>query len=170
MTLAADRSTTAAPTTEDLLLHHQVEQFLVRLQNAIDEHRYLDWLEMFVPEGVYSVIDQLNKNDQGMYLTYDDGLEARKQRVAYLMGYWKVPRARTLHAVTNVLVTAATDERVEARSKFTVYRTDREGYTIFHASGEYFDEFDRGTEGLLLRRHDIVIDMNVLPDDFTELL
>jgi 3-phenylpropionate/cinnamic acid dioxygenase small subunit len=86
------------------------------------------------------------------------------------MGYWKVPRARTLHSVTNVLVTATTDERVEARSKFTVFRTDREGYTIFHASGEYFDEFDRGAEGLLLRRHDIVIDMNVLPDDFTELL
>ncbi|HEY7281971.1 MAG TPA: aromatic-ring-hydroxylating dioxygenase subunit beta, partial [Actinomycetota bacterium] len=84
--------------------------------------------------------------------------------------YWKVPRARTLHSVTNVLVTSASEERVEARSKFTVFRTDREGYTMFHASGEYFDEFDRTPAGLLLRRHDAVIDMNVLPDDFTELL
>jgi len=170
MTLAADRPTTDAPTVEDLLLHHRVEQFLVRLQNAIDDHRYIAWLDMFVPEGVYAVIDQLNKNGHGMYLTYDDGLEARKQRVAYLMGYWKVPRARTLHTVTNVLVTFAGDDRVEARSKFTVYRTDREGYTKFHASGEYFDEFDRSDGGLLFRRHGVVIDMNVLPDDFTELL
>src|SRR5690348_4352131 len=113
MTLAADRPTTAAPSMEDLLLHHQVEGFLVRLQNSIDEHRYLDWLEMFIPEGRYSVIDQQNRNEHGMFLTYDDGLEARKQRVAYLMGYWKVPRARTLHTVTNVLVIAASEDLVE---------------------------------------------------------
>src|SRR5919198_3760813 len=97
MGIATQPTTTGLPTLEALLLTRQVEEFLIHLQNVIDEHRYPEWVELFVAEGVYSVIDHQNANDQGMYLIYDDGLEARKERMAYLMGYWKVPRARTLH-------------------------------------------------------------------------
>jgi p-cumate 2,3-dioxygenase beta subunit len=170
MTLAAETKAGALPEIETVLLRHQVEEFLSRLQSAIDEQRYLDWLELFVAEGVYSVIDHENSQSHGMYLIYDDGLEARKERVAYLMGYWKVPRSKTLHTVSNVLITSTEKDELEARSKFTVHRTDREGVTAFHTCGEYHDEFERSESGLLLRRHNAVIDMNVLPDDFTELL
>jgi 3-phenylpropionate/cinnamic acid dioxygenase small subunit len=170
MTIAAESKAIALPEVEAVLLKHQVEEFLSRYQSAIDEQRYLDWLELFVPEGVYSVIDHENSQAHGMYLIYDDGLEARKERVAYLMGYWKVPRSKALHTVSNVLIASTQDDALEARSKFTVYRTDREGVTAFHTGGEYQDEFERSESGLLLRRHEVVIDMNVLPDDFTDLL
>lgn len=170
MAVVQDSKAVVFPDVEKVLLRHQVEELLIRYQNIINEQRYLDWLELFVSDGVYSVIDHQNSEAQGMYLIYDDGLEARKERVAYLMGYWKVPRSKTLHTLSNVLVTSIEESQVHARSKFTVYRTDRDGVTSFHTCGEYRDEFERGDSGLLLRRHDVVIDMNVLPDDFTALL
>ncbi len=169
MTAQAQDRTSATGTAEEMLLHHEVAQFLTSYQRIVDEQRYLDWLELFTPDGVYSVIDALNAADHGMYLLYDDGLEARKERCGYLMGYWKVPRARTSHFVSNVSVLVDGDT-TRADSKFLVYRTDRSGATTLHACGTYKDELVRDDGELKFQSHQVVIDMNLLPDDFTELL
>lgn len=168
MTIAPVSETTSG--VDALLLQQDVSQFLAAYQRTVDEHRYLDWLDLFVEDGAYSVIDAQNAADHGMFLLYDDGLEARKERCGYLMGYWKVPRSRTSHFVSNIVPAVDAAGGIHVRSKFTVFRTDREGVTRFHACGDYEDDLVRVEGGLKFQRHHVVLDMNVLPDDFTPLL
>ena len=144
------------------LLHHAAR--------LADERRFEEWVGLFSEDGSYSAITHENFHDQGLYLFKDDGIEALKERAIFLMGFWKVPRGKTLHTITNIEVEPRDADSVTARSYFTLFRTGDMEHSELHACGEYQDEFVRAHGQWLFKQRRVIVDSNVLPPKFTELL
>ena len=153
------------PSDED-----QIRDLMYRYARLADQGKYIEWLELFAEGSSYSAITYENFHDQGLYLFKDDGKEALKERVAFLMGFWQVSRGKTLHTVSNIEVSDLKDGAAKARSYFVIYRTGEGGTTQFHACGEYDDVLAKQHDGWLFRQRRAIVDNAVLPSHFTDLL
>src|SRR6185503_17934930 len=105
-----------------MTLEREVSQTLYRYARAIDEQRFLDWLDMFTDDGRYGVMTYENAQEQGMYL-HRETKEGMKIRAAHLLGVWQNPRGKTLHSFSNIEIDDVTDDQVTVQSCFIVYRT-----------------------------------------------
>jgi benzoate/toluate 1,2-dioxygenase beta subunit len=148
----------------------EIIALLHRAARLADERRFEDWVRLFSEDGSYSAITHENFHDQGLYLFKDDGIEALKERAIFLMGFWKVPRGKTLHTITNIEVSQRDTASASARSYFTLFRTGDMKHSELHACGEYQDEFVRKNDRWLFKQRRVIVDSNVLPPKFTELL
>jgi 3-phenylpropionate/cinnamic acid dioxygenase small subunit len=135
-----------------------------------DERRFEDWVRLFAEDGSYSAITYENFHDQGLYLFKDDGIEALKERAIFLTGFWKVPRGKTLHTISNIQIGQCDADSATALSYFTLFRTGDMEHSELHACGEYQDEFVRNDNQWLFKQRRVIVDSNVLPSGFTELL
>lgn len=142
-----------------------------RAARLSDERKYLDWMELFAEGGIYSAITYENETSSGLYLFKDVGRRALHIRAAFLMGLWQTPRGKTLHLVSNTEL-AAGDDETEATgvSNFIMTRTAEMEHSKLHASGVYYDRFKRVGGGWRFAERKVVVDTNVLPPEFTELL
>jgi len=166
-------ATPAAGTPPDgfeLQLERQIRALILRTARLIDEQHYREWVDLFTPEAVYCAITHENLNDKGLYLFYDEGIHPIRERAAYLEGVWQVPRGKTLHTVTNIEVTELNGDSARARSYFVIYRTGDMEHSKLHACGEYRDSFVRQGDRWLFAERQVVVDSNLLPPEFTELL
>ena len=148
----------------------EIIALLHRAARLADERHFEEWVGLFSEDGSYSAITHENFHDQGLYLFKDDGIEALKERAIFLMGFWKVPRGKTLHTITNIEVEPRDDDSVTARSYFTLFRTGDMEHSELHACGEYQDEFVHDNGQWLFKQRRVIVDSNVLPPKFTELL
>ena len=147
----------------------QIKNLLYDYARIVDQQRFYEWLDLFTDDGTYSAITYENFQEQGLYLFKDDGKEAMKERVTFLMGFWQVGRGKTLHAVSNIQASIHDDEAT-ANSYFVIYRTGDDGVTQFHACGEYEDQLVRRDERWLFQQRKVIVDNGVLPSHFTDLL
>ncbi len=151
-----------------------VERAIIALINRAarlaDEQRYLEWLELFGEAAEYSAITDENLKYRGLHLFRDKGRPAMLQRVAFQMGLLQVPRGKTLRLVTNIEVSQDADGEVSAASSFLITRTADLEHTVLHAAGRYHDRFERQGERWLFSERRAVVDTNLLPAEFTELL
>jgi 3-phenylpropionate/cinnamic acid dioxygenase small subunit len=142
-----------------------------RAARLTDERRYLDWMELFTQDGEYSAITFENLSYKGLRLFRDVGRTALYERAAWLMGLWQVPRAKTLHLVTNIEITAGgSADEARATSAFLMTRTADLEHTTLHAAGRYIDRFARQDGRWLFADRLVIVDSNLLPPEFTELL
>lgn len=148
----------------------QIRDLMYECARLVDRQQFLEWMDLFVEDGVYSAITYENLHDQGLYLFYDDGREAFKERVAYLRGFWQVARGKTIHQVSNIEITGLKEDEAKARSYFVIFRTGTSGVSEFHACGEYEDEVVKRDGRWLFRRRNAIVDTAVLPSHFTDLL
>ncbi|MFJ3496937.1 aromatic-ring-hydroxylating dioxygenase subunit beta [Streptomyces sp. NPDC086091] len=164
--------TTLPESQEDLrAVRVEVQEFYHRYQQVLDDQLFHDWTELFTQDGEYAVITAENEAGEGLYLLYDEGLDALRERIAFVLGYWQAPRARTLRLLTNLVVEEAGAATVRCTGKFVVFRTDDNGVTSVHTCGRFTDDLVRAESGALrLRRHHVVVQNDVLPGDFTDLL
>jgi hypothetical protein len=102
-------------------------------------------------------------------LMAEAGREALKERAAYLEGYFQFTRKKTTRLVTNTRVSQH-DRAIVANSKFLLLRTDRSGRTGLHAAGAFSDRIVNTGDGLRFAAHNVIVDADVLPSDFTDLL
>jgi 3-phenylpropionate/cinnamic acid dioxygenase small subunit len=151
-------------------IEREIVALLYRAARLADEQRFEEWVGLFTEDGSYSAITHENQNDQGLYLFKDDGIEALKERAVFLMGFWKVPRGKTLHTVNNIEVDVYGDDAARAKSYFTIYRSGDLEQTSLHACGEYRDELQRQNGQWLFGERRVIVDSMVLPPEFTELL
>lgn len=91
-----------------LELAHEVEQFLYREARLLDDQHLEAWLELFHPDGVYSIPIRDDAAGRGRHVSivHDDAL-AREERVYHLLHVQfpaQRPRSRTVHVVSNVEV------------------------------------------------------------------
>lgn len=153
-----------------LVAERQIVSLIHRAARLADERRFLEWMELFAPDGVYAAITWENLNHKGLYLFKDIGRLALQERVGFLMGFWQVPRARTLHLVGNIELTSLEDDSAAALSNFIITRTADLEHSELHASGQYRDRFVRAEGRWLFAEREVVVDSNLLPPEFTELL
>jgi 3-phenylpropionate/cinnamic acid dioxygenase small subunit len=131
----------------------EIEHFLYREGDLVDDRRFDEWLALFADDLQYRVPLVRNVRAQGALEQYrnapldvawfDEGKETLAQRVAQIRTgvHWaEEPASRTVHLVSNVRVTEALPlveraEEVEARCKVLVYRhrnEDQEDTLVGH--------------------------------------
>ncbi len=126
---------------------------------------------LFAEDGIYSAITHENDTSNGLYLFKDVGRRALHIRAAFLMGMWQTPRGKTTHLVSNIEIQSGADETTAtAVSNFLMTRTAEMEDSKLHACGTYYDRFERDGDAWLFKERRVVVDTNVLPPEFTELL
>lgn len=155
----------------DAETERSIVALIYKAARLIDDRKYMDWMELFAEDGEYSAITYENLNHKGLRLYRDIGKPAIYERVAFLMGVWQVPRGKTIHLVSNTEVTAGEHENtVRAVSNFIMTRTEDLEQTVLHAAGRYVDRFERRDDMWLFKDRLVIVDSNLLPGEFTELL
>lgn len=155
----------------DIETERDAVALIYRAARLADDRKYLDWMELFAEDGEYSAITLENLNQLGLRLFRDVGKPAIHERVAFLMGLWQTPRGKTLHFVSNTEVSAGDGpDQVRAVSNFLVTRTAEFEHTELHAAGRYIDILERHAGAWRFKQRLAIVDSNLLPGEFTELL
>lgn len=154
----------------DTIDTEQAAQLVHRYARAVDRRDSIGWIESFTVDGEYSATTFEQSQSSGLLLFVDRGIEALKERAAYLTGMWTTTKYKTLHTVTNVIVDGDDGRDVSVTSYFVLLRTGPDGRSNLHACGEYRDVYRRVDSELKLLKHHVVLDAETLPSDMTDLL
>lgn len=161
----------SSATVNDPVAEREIIALMLRAARLVDEKKYLEWLDLFAEDGQYGAVTHENLSTGGLHLFKDRSKEAIHERVSFLMGLWQVPRGKTVHLVTNMELEIAADGRAAtARSNFLITRTADLEHTKLHASGHYRDKFVRRDGVWYFAERVAIVDSNLLPADFTEVL
>ncbi|KRF15228.1 p-cumate dioxygenase [Nocardioides sp. Soil796] len=155
------------PTSADsLALHHEVEQFLYREADLLDTWRLPEWLELFLPEGVY-LVPATDKPDgdpgRDLFMVQDDRflLEQRLNSLMKRSAHAEYPHSRTRRMVTNVRATDLGDGTLDIRANFTVQRIRNGVLDTYVGHYEHLVVRD-DDEGFLFRTRRCVLDLDAL--------
>jgi 3-phenylpropionate/cinnamic acid dioxygenase small subunit len=159
-----------------LLLKEEIEAFLYREAELLDERRYEAWLDLFTEDAHYFMPMRCNipQDEPDREFTragadvnwFDEGKDTLTRRVKQILTgiHWaEEPPSRICHMVSNVQV-AATDSavnEVSVKGRFLVYRNRVETETDFLV-GKREDVLRRVDGGWKIARRKIVLDQNVL--------
>jgi 3-phenylpropionate/cinnamic acid dioxygenase small subunit len=157
-----------------LLLKEEIEQFLYREADLLDERRYEEWLELFTDDAHYFMPMRRNvpHDEPEREFTragtdvnwFDEGKDTLTRRVKQILTgiHWaEEPPSRICHVIANVQITSATATEVAVRSRFLVYRNRVETETDLLVGKR--DDLLRRLDGTWkIARRKIVLDQNVL--------
>ena len=166
-------STVTADLTR-LLLKQEIEDFLYREAELLDDRRYEEWLDLFTDDVSYFMpmrrnvpADEMEREftREGLDANwFDEGKDTLTRRVKQIRTgvHWaEQPPSRICHMVTNIQVADATPDEVTVRSRFLLYRNRVETETDFLV-GKREDRLRRvGGEWKIARRK-IILDQSVL--------
>ena len=158
------------PRPADLATERAIVALINRSARLADDRDYLGWMDLFADDGEYSAITFENLSYKGLRLFRDVGRSGLHERVAFLMGLLQVPRGKTVHLVSNIEVSADGLDAASAVSNYIVARTGELEHTKLHAAGRYLDRFVRLDGEWRFKERLVVVDSNLLPAEFTELL
>jgi len=159
-----------------LLLKDEVEAFLYREAELLDDRRFEEWLALFTEDARYWMPMRRNvpHDDTAREFTregldvswFDEGKETLARRVKQILTgvHWaEEPLSRTCHMVSNVQVDAGDPSAREltVRSRFLIYRNRVETETDLLV-GKRDDVLRRVDGALRIARRRIVLDQSVL--------
>jgi anthranilate 1,2-dioxygenase small subunit len=157
--------------TADAATERAIIRLIHRAARLADDQDFLGWMNLFADDGEYSAITNENLKYKGLRLFRDVGRAALHQRVAFLLGLWQVPRAKSTHLVANIEVSAGEGpDEASAVSNYLIARTGELEHTKLHAAGRYQDRFVRQDGAWRFKERLVIVDSNLLPAEFTELL
>jgi 3-phenylpropionate/cinnamic acid dioxygenase small subunit len=162
-----------------LLLKQEVEDFLYREADLLDERRYEEWLDLFTEDAHYWM--PLRRNvprdkpereftRQGTDANwFDEGKDTLRRRVRQILTgiHWaEEPPSRICHIISNIQLVPEAPPRpspseVGVRSRFIVYRNRVETETDFLV-GKREDLLRREDGDWRIARRKIVLDQSVL--------
>jgi 3-phenylpropionate/cinnamic acid dioxygenase small subunit len=162
-----------------LLVKSEVEEFLYREAELLDERRYQDWLELFTEDVRYWMPMRRNvpHDESEREFTregadvnwFDEGKDTLARRVQQILTgiHWaEEPPSRICHMISNVQVLRASPDgpapsEIAVKSRFLVYRNRVETETDVLV-GKREDLLRRVNGGFRLARRRIVLDQSVL--------
>ena len=157
-----------------LLVLHEVQDFLYREAELLDERRYEDWLELFTDDAHYFMPMRRNvpHDEREREFTragadvawFDEGKDTLTRRVRQLRTgiHWaEEPLSRICHMVSNVQILHASDIELGVKSRFLIYRNRVETETDVLV-GKRDDLLRRVNGALKIARRRIVLDQSVL--------
>lgn len=132
----------AAKVTESVS-RADVEDFLFKEAELLDEWRLPEWLELFTDDAVYYVpVTDLPVDaspDSSLFYVADDRfrLSERVKRLMKRTAHAEFPHSKTRHLVSNVRIRHRDEHELEVGSAFITYRT-KDGVTdTFFGSNRY---------------------------------
>jgi 3-phenylpropionate/cinnamic acid dioxygenase small subunit len=171
--------TTGTPDLTRLLLRQEVEDFLFREAELLDERRYEEWLDLFTDDARYFMpmrrnvpADELDREftREGLDVNwFDEGKDTLTRRVRQIRTgvHWaEQPPSRICHMVSNVQIMEASPAgafptEVAVKSRFLLYRNRVETETDLLV-GKREDLLRRVNGDWRIARRKIVLDQNVL--------
>jgi 3-phenylpropionate/cinnamic acid dioxygenase small subunit len=162
-----------------LLVKEDVEAFLYREAELLDERRYEEWLDLFTDDCHYFMPMRRNVphdaperefTREGRDVNwFDEGKDTLTRRVRQILTgiHWaEEPPSRICHMVSNVQVLEATPpgprpEEVEVKCRFLIYRNRVETETDLLV-GKREDQLRRINGDWKIARRKIVLDQSVL--------
>jgi 3-phenylpropionate/cinnamic acid dioxygenase small subunit len=157
-----------------LLVLHEVQDFLYREAELLDERRYEAWLDLFTEDAHYFMPMRRNvpHDEPEREFTragadvnwFDEGKDTLARRVAQIRTgiHWaEEPPSRICHMVSNVQVLHASGTEVGVKSRFLIYRNRVETETDVLV-GKREDLLRRVGGGFKIARRKIVLDQSVL--------
>jgi len=110
----------------------KVEQFLYHEARLLDTQQYEAWLELFTDDATYWVPLERDQGDplETSSIIHDDRtlLGLRVKQARHPEAHARLPLARTVHQVANVMVLGEDDGEVRVASTLTLveFRTERQ--------------------------------------------
>ena len=161
-------------TLEQMLRHHEVEQFLYHEALLYDERRFVEWVDLLTEDVRYYMpmlrnvkfgehereetreMQDLNWIDEGK-----DILSKRIEQILTGVHWAEEPLSRIVHVVTNVQVVEDRGDEIEAKCKIIAYRNRVETETDLFV-GRREDTLRRVDGGLKIARRKVILAQNVL--------
>lgn len=143
-----------------LIEQYQVEQFLYREAELLDERKYEKWLELFTDTGIYEMPpldtdaeDPINTS----YLIHDERirLESRVRQLAKGLIISENPPSKTARSITNVLIRSEDETKLTVRSTFIVQRSRRS--EVHQFCGAYRHELIRSDRSFKIARRTVYL-------------
>lgn len=162
-----------------LLLKEEIEAFLYREAELLDDRQYEAWLDLFTDDAHYFMPMRRNvPHDEpereftraGADVSwFDEGKDTLTRRVRQILTgiHWaEEPPSRTCHMICNVQVLTAdpagpAPAEVTVKSRFLIYRNRVETETDLLV-GKRQDVLRRVGDGWRIARRTIILDQNVL--------
>ncbi|NKB54846.1 MAG: 3-phenylpropionate/cinnamic acid dioxygenase subunit beta [Alphaproteobacteria bacterium] len=158
-----------------LLLHHEIEGFLLAEADLLDDRKYRDWLNLFTDDLVYWMPISRNvpppdrdraRSDESLDASwFNEGLDTLTQRVNQIETdiHWsEEPPTRTTHMVSNVRILDVGDgDEIRTKCRFLVY-CNRLQDEVDLFVGKRFDTLRRASGGWKISRREIHLDQSVL--------
>jgi 3-phenylpropionate/cinnamic acid dioxygenase small subunit len=164
----------SAPDLAALLVRHEVQEFLYREAELLDERRYEEWLALFTDDARYFMPMRRNVphdeparefTREGLDVNwFDEGKDTLARRVQQIRTgiHWaEEPPSRICHMVSNVQVLHASPTEIGVKSRFLVYRNRVETETDVLV-GKREDLLRRANGSFRIARRKIVLDQSVL--------
>lgn len=149
--------------SEALLLQLEIDQLNARYAAALDERRFDEWPEFFLPDARYTV--QARENfDRKLPLALI-ALESQgmmKDRVYGITQTIYHGPYYTRHVVSPALVQGESEGRIRAQSHYAVFRTRPGDASEVYNVGRYVDEIVRTPAGLRLASRTCVYDSEMV--------
>jgi len=167
------------PSLARLLLKQEIEEFLYREAELLDERRYEEWLDLFTEDAHYFMPMRRNvpRDELEREFTragtdvnwFDEGKDTLTRRVKQILTglHWaEEPPSRICHMVSNVQLAPAGSAdpvpmEVGVKSRFLIYRNRVETETDFLV-GKREDLLRRVDGGWRIARRKIILDQSVL--------
>ena len=159
---------------ERLLLKSEVEEFLYREAELLDERRYKEWLDLFTDDVRYFMPIRRNVphdeserefTREGTDVSwFDEGKDTLARRVQQILTgiHWaEEPPSRICHMISNVQILRASATEVAVKSRFLVYRNRVETETDVLV-GKREDLLRRVNGGFKIARRKVVLDQSIL--------
>jgi biphenyl 2,3-dioxygenase beta subunit len=153
---------------------HEIEQFFYQEALLLDDHKYVEWLDLFSEDTHYWMpIRQTKTSDEldeefgkpGDVAYYDDPkgmLEARVRRLETGYAWAEDPPSRTRHCISNVIVTGIDGDEISTTSNFILYRSRLERDVDWWV-GRRLDVLRRHNGSFLIAKRTVLLDMtNIL--------
>lgn len=138
----------------------KVEDFLYHEARLLDTQRYEEWLELFTDDATYWVPLEQNQKDpfETSSIIHDDRtlLGLRVQQVRHPRAHARLPLARTVHQVGNILLLEETDETVRVASTLQLVEWRNEKQRLWGALVEHRLRRENGAFRIALKRVDLV--------------
>ena len=160
---------------ERLLLKQEIEDFLYREADLLDQRKFRDWLDLLAEDLVYFMPirrnvkfgqhDEKENTRQGEGISWFDEdkwtLTKRVEQVLTGVHYAEEPLSRVAHMVSNVRLLDIAPEQVTVSCRFLVYqnRVEYENYTFI---GRRTDILRRNGDSWLIARRELILEQNVL--------
>ena len=117
------------------------EEFLFYEARLLDLQRYEEWLELFTDDATYWVPLEQGQQDpfESSSIIHDDRtlLELRVRQLRHPRAHARVPLARTVHQVGNVMVLAQQGEEIRVASTLAVVEFRNEKQRLYGALVEH---------------------------------
>jgi 3-phenylpropionate/cinnamic acid dioxygenase small subunit len=132
-------------------LQREVEQFLFRQAELLDDKHWQPWMDCFADDGLYWVPARPEQTtwDGTPSIFIEDKLlmEVRKGRVTHPNAWSQAPLWETNHIVSHVAIESAGPQEIVVRSRFHMMELRRD--TIRHFGGRYRHTLMRDAAGAL---------------------